>query len=263
MKINPTIKTILDHKSIRKYTEENPSDEIVESIVKAGQQAPFAYQCYSLLLSRNRKRNPWNAPLLFTICIDLHKFERIMAKRQWKLIINDLALLLLGIQDASLMAENMVVAGRSLGLGSCFLGSAIWRAEKIAEEYKLPKRVFPLVQLVMGYPAENPPTRPRYPLEFTLFEEEYPKFEKETISRAMHQMDSGYLAQNYYRKLKAKIPLDGTRKETFTYDDYSWTEHISRKLGQWDPDPNNLLEQLTKRGFDLTRNRLKNPEDSE
>ncbi len=165
---------------------------------------------------------------------------------------NDLALMLLGIQDAALMAENMVVAGRSLGLGSCFLGSALWRADKIAEKYDLPQRVFPLVQLVMGYPAEDPQPRPRYPLEFTLFEDKYPKLNENAISDAMKQMDEGYLTQDYYRRLKAKISLQANRKETFTYDDYSWTEHISRKLGQWDPKPDELLKQLEKRGFYLT-----------
>ena len=67
----------------------------------------------------------------------------------------------------------------------------------------------------------------------------------------MQQMDEGYLAQNYYRKLKAKIRLEGDRKETFTYDDYSWTEHISRKAGQWHPSPDGLLAQLAKCGFDV------------
>jgi nitroreductase len=255
MKHNLVIQTTLDHKSIRKYTDEMPSDEVIRTIVRTGQQAPFAYQCYSLLLSRNREQNPYNAPLLFTICLDPHKFELIMARRNWKLIINDLAFLVLGIQDASLMAENMVIAGRSLGLGSCFLGSAPYRAEKIAEEYDLPKRVFPLVQLVMGYPAADPPTRPRYPLDFTLFEDKYPKLDQDTVSKAMQQMDEGYLAQDYYRKLKAKIRLEGNRKETFTYDSYSWTEHICRKLGQWDTDPKELLEQFEKCGFFLTRKR--------
>ncbi len=257
MKKNSVIQTILAHKSIRKYTDELPSDEIIRTIVRAGQQAPFAYQCYSVLLSRKRGQNPYKAPLLFTICLDPHKFELIMARRNWKLVMNDLALMLLGIQDAALMAENMVVAGKSLGLGSCFLGSALWRADKIAEEYNLPRRVFPLVQLVMGYPAENPPPRPRYPLEYTLFEDKYPKLDATTVAKAMRQMDDGYLAQAYYRRLKAKIPLKVDRKETFTYDNYSWTEHICRKLGQWDPEPDELLEQLKKRGFHLTSKKPK------
>jgi FMN reductase (NADPH) len=249
MKDNQVIQTILAHKSIRKYSDEIPAEEVVETIVRAGQQAPFASQYYSVLLSRKVKRNPWHAPLLFTICVDSHKFELIMAKRNWKLVANDLTLLFFGIEDAALMAENMVVAGRSLGLGSCFLGSAMFRADKIAAKYKLPKRVFPLVQLAMGFPAEDPPPRPRYPKEFTLFEDEYPQLNEERITKAMRTMDEGYLAQGYYRKLNAKIKLEGDRKETFTYDNYSWTEHICRKWGQWYPDPKELLEQLEKRGF--------------
>jgi len=252
MKHNPVIQTMLEHKSIRKYTDEIPSDEVIETIVRAGQQAPFASQYYSVLLSRNKEQNPWKAPLLFTICIDSHKFELIMARRNWKLITNDLTLMLFGIQDAALMAENMVIAGRSLGLGSCFLGGAPYRAEKIADEYDLPKRVFPLVQLVMGYPAEDPPTRPRYPLEFTLFQDKYPKLDQSTISKAIQKMDEGYLAQDYYRNLNAKIPLEGNREETFTFDNYSWTEHICRKWGQWHPEPKDLLEQFEKRGFCIT-----------
>jgi len=257
VKRNPVIQAMLDHKSIRKYTDEMPSDKVVETIVRAGQQAPFASQYYSVILSRNPGRNPYKAPLLFTICVDSHKFELIMARRNWKLTTNDLSLMLFGIQDAALMAGNMVIAGRSLGLGSCFLGHAPYVADKIAEEYDLPKRVFPLVQLVMGYPSEDPPPRPRYPTEFTLFEDKYPRLDQDTVLRAMQQMDEGYLAQNYYRKLNAKIRLDN-RKETFTYENYSWTEHICRKWGQWHPDPKALLEQFKKRGFYIIGKRPQN-----
>ncbi|MEM2118642.1 MAG: nitroreductase family protein [Candidatus Bathyarchaeia archaeon] len=253
LKINTVIKTLLEHKSIRKFSDKTPSEDVVKTVVRAGQQAPFASQQYSILLSRNRKRNPWNAPLLFTICVDSHKFELIMAERGWKNVTNDLTLLFFGIQDAALMAENMVVAGRSLGLGSCFLGSAMYRAAKIAEEYCLPKRVFPLVQLAMGYPAEDPPPRPRYPMEFVLFEDRYPKLTRGMVKKAMRVMDEGYLAQDYYRKLNAKIRLEGHRKETFTYENYSWTEHICRKWGQWFPEPKELMEQLEKCGFYITK----------
>jgi len=255
MKTNPVIECLFDHKSIRKFTDEDPSDKDVETVVRAGQRAPFSSQTYSLLLSRDRDRNPWRAPLHFTVCVDSHKFELIMEERGWTFVMNDLSFLFLSIQDASLAAENMIVAGRSLGLGSCLLGGTMFRAAEIAEKYNLPQRVFPLVGLVMGYPAEDPLPRPRYPLEYTLFEDEYPGLDEEAIREAMRVMDEGYLAQDYYRSRSAKIPLTSGREETFTYEDYSWTEHICRKLGQWDPDPCNLLEQLEKRGFHIIKRR--------
>jgi nitroreductase len=247
---NPIITTMLNRRSVRRYRPDQPSDEAVEAIVRAGQQAPFASQLYSVLLTR-KKKAPFGAPLWFTICVDLYKLERFMKIRGWQVVTNDLSLLFFGIQDAAYMAENMVIAAESLGLGSCFLGNAPYLADRIAADFKLPPRILPLVGLVMGYPAEDCPPRPRYPLWFTLFEDEYTEFSDEQVTEAMRVMDEGYLAQDYYRRGQAKIDLEGDRPETFTYDDYSWTEHISRKWGQWYRSPQELLEQLEKRGFDL------------
>ena len=246
---NPVIDTMLQRKSVRKFSDQKPTDEVIETVVRAGQQAPFASQLCSLLLSR--KKAPFGAPLWFTVCVDLHRMELIMAKRGWGMISNDLSMLLFGIQDAALMAENMVIAAESLGMGSCFLGNTPYRAGRIQNQFKLPKRVFPLVELVMGYPAEEFPPRPRYPLEFTLFEDRYPEMTDAMIEDAMRVMDEGYLAQGYYRKQKAKIKLEVDREETFTYDDYSWTEHISRKWGQWLSDPKELLDQMEQCGFTI------------
>jgi hypothetical protein len=114
----------------------------------------------------------------------------------------------------------------------------------------------------MGYPAEDPLPRPRYPLEFTLFEDYYPKLDDKTVQQAMKQMDEGYLKQEYYRRARAKIPLEGGRREAFTYDNYGWTEHICRKWGQWYPDPRELLNQLSKRGFYITKKRQSSPNKS-
>ena len=46
--------------------------------------------------------------------------------------------------------------------------------------------------------------------------------------------------------------LEGGREETFTYDDYSWTEHMCRKWGQWLGSPEKILGPLRSRGFDVT-----------
>ena len=246
---NPVVGTLLSRKSIRKYKGEQPSDEVVRTVVRAGQQAPFAYQLCSVLLSRRGAKKPFGAPLLFTICVDAHKLELIMAQRGWKMVTNDLSLLVMGIQDAALVAENMVIAAESLGLGSCFLGAAPYQADKIAREYRLPLRVFPLVQLVMGYPAEAPPPRPRYPLEYTLFEDKYPQLDPPAVQEAMKAMDEYYLREGYYRQLDAKIVLEDGRQDGFTYDNYTWTEHISRKVGQWEALPERILTQFAGRGF--------------
>ncbi|MBN2227602.1 MAG: nitroreductase family protein [candidate division Zixibacteria bacterium] len=251
---NEMIDTLLNRKSIRKYTRQMPTDEQIETLARVAQQAPFAAQMCSLLLKKGGTGMPFRAPLLFTVCFDLHKLERIMEKRNWPTKSCDLSLLLFGLQDAVLMAENLVIAAESLGMGSCFIGSAPYQAKTIIKKYNLPKRVFPIVQLTVGFPAEDPPPRPRYPLDYFLFTDSYPEFTDEMIDRAMSVMDDGYLAQDYYRKAKYMVPLEDGREETFTYDTYGWTEHMGRKWGQWTPSPKQLLAALKSCGFDLMNN---------
>ena len=251
MNSNTTVEQMMARKSIRKYSDREPTDDVVETVVRAGQQAPFAAQLGSVLLKRDRETAPFRAPLLFTVCVDAHRLELIMERRGWKTRTNDLSLLLFGIQDACYMAENMVMAAESLEMGSCFLGMTPYKAKKVIEAYGLPSRVFPFVELAMGYPAEDPPTRPRYSLDAHLHEDRYREFTDDDIERAMRVMDEGYLSQDYYRKAGYMVPLQGGREETFTYDDYSWTEHMGRKWGQWLDEPAQLLEQMAACGFNV------------
>lgn len=248
---NQVIDVLMGHRSIRKYLPDMPADGVLEQVVRAGQQAPFAMQLGSVLLSRDAGRNVFNAPLMFTICVDLHRMERVMMRRGWERAASDLYALLFGMQDAAYMAQNMVVAGESLGLGSCYIGAAPFMAGKIRERYRLPDRIFPLVMLTMGYPAEDPPVRPRYPLGFHLFEGSYPEMTPEDVDAAMEVMDQGYLDQDYYSSANYMITLPEGMEERFTFEDYSWTEHISRKLGLWGGDPSELLAEISECGFDV------------
>ena len=250
---NQTIETLMNRRSVRKYTDRNLSKDELEVIVRAGQQAPFASQLYSVLYSTEGPI-AFGAPISFVICVDAHKLERFMKLRGWDIITNDLTLLLLGMQDAAYMAENMVIAAESLGIGSCFLGEGSLNASRIktlSKRFELPNRVLPMVELVMGYPDEDFPTRPRYPLGFTLFENKYPELSDEDVREAMKMMDDGYLEQEYYKRYDAKIKREDGRQDDYTLDNYSWSEHISRKWGQWAKSPNALLDTLKERGFSL------------
>ncbi|MEF8874451.1 MAG: nitroreductase family protein, partial [Candidatus Thermoplasmatota archaeon] len=145
---NETLRTLMNHRSIRKYEDKKVEDEKIEKIVKAGRQAPFVSQMYSVIMEKDDENIPFEAPVLFTICVDIHKLEKIMEERDWNMVTNDLTLLLFGIQDAAYLAQNMVAAAESMGLGTCYLGSPVRTANNLKEKYDLPDKVFPLVQLV-------------------------------------------------------------------------------------------------------------------
>lgn len=248
---NQVLDSIMSRSSSRKFLEKMPDDDTINQLALAAVRAPFIGQLYSILLSRHGK-HPFGAPLSFTFCLDFHKLELIMAKREWNLVSNNISAIIAGVQDVAFAAENMVLAAESLGLASCYLGSAPYRAKKIQEQFHLPQRVFPLVDLVVGYPAQDNPPRPRYPVDFVLFEERYPEITDEQLDQVMDSIDEGYLTQGYYRNNNAKIDLTHPEKvDTATYDDYSWTEHNSRRWGQMWADPAVILEQLEACGFPI------------
>ena len=60
-------------------------------------------------------------------------------------------------QDCSCAAENMMLAARSLGLGSCWIGFAnpLGADEKTLEELKVPKGHQIMAAMVFGYPTNE------------------------------------------------------------------------------------------------------------
>ncbi|MCX6100508.1 MAG: nitroreductase family protein, partial [Candidatus Bipolaricaulota bacterium] len=101
MKSNPVLDLLMRRASVREFTPDVPSDEVLETIVRAAQQAPFAAQMGSLVLRRDREKNPFHAPLLFTVCADVHRLELVLARRGWKRMTSDAAILVFALQDAA------------------------------------------------------------------------------------------------------------------------------------------------------------------
>jgi nitroreductase len=92
-----------------------------------------------------------------------------------------------GREDAVAITMNCMIAGQSLileatdlGLGSCWV--MLFNKEKIAELLELPKNLFPIALIPLGYPDQNPPPRPRYPLGEVAFDETVRQPWNETLS---------------------------------------------------------------------------------
>ncbi len=236
--------------SVRSYLDQPVPEELITKIVAAGQRAPFSAQTTSIVLTRQRQHIPWGAPAFLIFCLDHHRMERIMARKGWRMKSHPLWQLILGIEDAALTAGYTALAAQAEGLGTCFIGGLPEDAEALRALHRMPKGVFPLFGLCMGYPKETPPPRPRYPVKAVLHDEVYSLTDEE-LEEAMKAMDEGYLAQDYYRRLNAMVlPPDGS-PETLTFEAYSWCEHIARKWAKYHVDPGKILTALQEAGFDL------------
>jgi len=199
---NEVLAVLKRRSAIRKYTEAPVSPEDLSEILQCGQRAPTdaSAQLYSVIriVDRNRRdriahlcgdqRHVAEAAEFFVICADIHRTDRLLAHRGLQFGMLPRASLLFGIVDASLVAENMVIAAVALGYGTCFIGGVQNRSDELAELIGLPPGVIPLFGLCIGVPAEAPPRSPRIPLDAAFMEDGYRELsetELEACYRAM------------------------------------------------------------------------------
>ena len=250
---------IHNRRSIRKFLEKDITDETLNTLLEAGIRAPFAAQLCTIIYTRDleKMRNAGigvypTAPIHLIFFIDLRRLEKIMKKRGHEYGYDDMMAVWLGMQDVSLVIENIIITGEALGLGSVLYGVVPVRADTISKVFDVPKRVFPVVGLSIGYPdpKEDTQIRPRFPIKHTAFEDCYHDHSDSDIQECMNEMDEGYLAQGYYIKERIKVPLDDKADE-IDFDRYSWSEHISRKFRhtRWKGEP--FLEILRRHGFNV------------
>ncbi len=250
-----------DRRSIRKFTDKEVTKEVLEQILTAGFRAPFAAQLCSIVYTSDKEKMKKfkgigvypTTQILMIFFIDYDRMEKIIRARGYENIFDDSMSLWLGIQDATLVIENVILAAEALGLGSVLLGVVPQRADMVSDVFKVPQRVFPVVGLCLGYPDPSVETeiRPRYPLKYSAFEDEYKVLDEIEIKECMKSMDEGYITQGYYIKNKAKIPLPKDKVDTIDYDKYSWSEHISRKhlRERWGDET--LINIIRKHGFKI------------
>ncbi|MGI6642585.1 MAG: nitroreductase family protein [Bacillota bacterium] len=230
---------IMNRATVRSYLDKDVSDDTLVTLAKAAQQAPFTGQMYAFIYTRDKEKKEIlakhlggfvkNAPVFVLCCLDFRKLEKFIAFKQRENKARDIQMLFLGIQDVSYAAMNWVLAAEALGLGTCFFGGAPMIAPLLTEMFELPDRVYPVVGMIVGYPAHKPSPRPRIPTSCVLFKERYHDLSDAEVAAAMDVMDAGLIREGYYQKLNVKIPKPEEGEDRVGFDQYGWSEHVSRK----------------------------------
>ena len=151
--IMDAIEAVLTRRSVRKYLNKKISDELIHELIIAGISAPSA-----------ENKQPWQ----FMI-IDDHKLidkipdfhpnaKMLFESKKAILVCGDLDLeenIGYLIQDCSAATENILIAARAKGLGSCWLG-IYPRDERISglrKMLRIPDHIIPFSLISLGYPA--------------------------------------------------------------------------------------------------------------
>lgn len=213
--MDQTIEILLNHKSIRKYTDNSVSQETVDTIISCGQMAPTSshFQAYTIIEIKDQKKRKllaeWSggqkwvetAPLVLMFCGDLHRAGKYYEDIDLDILGNTESYTVACV-DAALAAQKALIAAQALGLGGVCVGGIRNEVEKVQEEFKLPKLVFPLFALCLGYPDQEPGLKPRLPQEVVHKVDFYDEGKDENLIEEYNRTVSNYYEERTRGKEK-------------------------------------------------------------
>ena len=248
--MNSTLKTLLEHRTIRSYTAQNIEDAVLEQILLAAVRGSTTgnMQPYSIIITRDEamkakiaplhfnQKPVLEAPVILTFCADFNRFNKWCGYRETQTdCYNNMQSFMWGVVDAVIAAQNACIAAESLGLGICYIGTVTYNAKQLGEIYQLPKNVVPVACITLGYPAENPPLTDRLPLEAVIHNETYRDYSSERINELYAEKENSDLT----KKLLQENNLDNlakifTQKRYTKKDNEHFAERFVEFLGEQD-----------------------------
>lgn len=246
--MNQIIDTILSHRSIRKFEETPLSNEQIKTIIECAQAASTSsfIQAYSIIGVKNPATKQRLAELagnqsyvarnghFLIFCADLHRHEVLAEMEGVNLdeTLESTEKFMVAAIDASLAAQNAVIAAESMGLGAVYIGGLRNSLNEVSELLKTPNRVVPLFGLAVGYPAQNPDKKPRIQTEHLYHEEAY---ESDSVKYIRQLEDYNHVISSYYHER-----TEGMRTDT-------WTSQMAAMLSK--PTRMYMKEFVESKGF--------------
>jgi FMN reductase (NADPH) len=123
----------------------------------------------------------------------------------------------------------------------CYIGAIRNHPAEVIELLGLPRLVFPVSGMTLGWPAVEPFIRPRLPLSAVLHWGTY-GIEGEEEDLAAY--DQAMIETGIYKG--RQVPVSGRDDEV---EDYGWQEHSARRAAM--PRRTGLSRVLSRQGFEL------------
>ena len=249
MNYNETIHLQLEHRTIREFTTEQVSGEIMDKLFEVAQRTATSngMQSYSiirvtdpelkkLIAEVGKQEYIAREPELLIFVLDSFRNSRIAVEKNYNGDSDkDMDRFFQGWTDACLAAQNLVLAAESVGLGVNYLGSILNDPQKMIELLKLPELTFPVVGVGLGYPNQSPQLKPRMAMVLRVFENKYDQFDN--YLEAINSYDQEI--QTYYDLRNASRRVD------------SFSDQVVAKLVNAMPKRQDIINVIKKQGFDL------------
>ncbi|ARP00215.1 NADPH-flavin oxidoreductase [Vibrio alginolyticus] len=237
--MNSTIQTILNHRSIRKFTSQPIESEQLDAILQAGLAASSSsmLQVVSIIRVTDKEKRTLlaqyagnqgyveSAAEFLVFCIDYQRHASINPDVQADFT----ELTLIGAVDSGIMAQNCLLAAESMGLGGVYIGGLRNNAQKVDELLGLPKKYRHLFGMCLGHPDQAPEVKPRLPKHVVVHENQYQYLNLDDIQTYDQTM------RNYYANRSSN------QKQS------TWSQEVTSKLaGESRP---HILPYLNRKGL--------------
>lgn len=244
------MKTIINRRTIRKYSNRELSEELLKQLLSEAERTPTMgnLQLYSVIITRSagnkRKLAPAhfhqpmveNAPVVLTFCADFRRTTLWAKARKGNPGYDNFLSFLNAATDALIYCQTFCNLAEAQGLGTCFLGTTIYQPQPIIDALELPPLVFPVATITLGYPDENPPQPDRLPLEAIIHEETYTDYTPERINQF-------YDAKENLEENKRFVELNQTETLAQIFTDIRYKKSDNEVLS------GSLLKALEQQGF--------------
>ncbi len=244
------IDSIKNRRTIRKYSEKQISDHLLNKLFDVASHAPTTgnMQLYSVVVTKDEENKnilaPFhfnqpmikNAPVVLTICADFNRFTKWCEQRDANPSYDNFQSFVAAFIDAICFAQCFCDAAEAEGLGTCYLGTTTYNAGEIINALNMPKLVVPVITITLGYPEVIPQQQDRLPVSSFVQTEKYSDYSQEVINELYSYKES--LEEN--KKFIEENSKD-TLAQVFTDIRYNKTnnEIFSEKF----------IEVLKKQGF--------------
>ncbi len=223
---NETMKLLFERSSCRNFLDKKIPQKVLNTVLEAGSHSATAgnLQPYSIIKIEDHENKRKlaemcgqsfieKARVLLLFCLDLHRNER-WAKLEVApfTATSSFRHFWVSLQDTIICAQSICIAADSMQLGSVYIGTVIDMPTELQALFKLPKGVFPVVLVCLGYPRSRPKVASKLGPDVVVHSECY------------HELDDQQLLVAYDEKYK-NIRLTVTQERLKTILDVCRAVH--------------------------------------
>ncbi|MSP44157.1 MAG: NADPH-dependent oxidoreductase [Alphaproteobacteria bacterium] len=249
------VAALLDRRVTRRYKPDAVPDSLLNVLLAAAQSAPAKsdLQQYSVVVMRDPARikriadwvgtMDWiaDAPVFLVWLGDMRRGQRMCEMHDMAHANNNMDTFLNTAVDCSLALAQFMAAADAVGLGTCPISYVRSHIERVTPLLGLPKGVYPVAGLTVGWPVQKRFTSMRLPQNIVVHRERYDDT----------NLPADLAAYNERRRAREPVHPDGLKNNDVyaPREGVGWSENCARQLSV--PERFGFSTFLKTRGFDL------------